>query len=66
MKINYNATASGGQKEVGVDVSCREIITIAGVLLGAVILGVIVCLSFGIDPVAILELVQAAGPPALS
>nr|WP_176704857.1 hypothetical protein [Arthrobacter sp.] len=66
MKINYNATASGGQKEVGVDVNCREIITIAGILLGAVILGVIVCLTFGIDPLAILELAQAVGSPALS
>lgn len=66
MKINYNATASGGQKEVGVDVSCREIITIACVLLGAVILGVIVCLAFGIDPLVILELAQAVRPPVPS
>lgn len=66
MKINYNATASGEKREIGIEVGCLEIITIAGVFL-ALSFGVVgACLVLGIDPMVVLELVRTGVSPGLA
>ena len=56
MKIQYNNTSNGTHRAIDVDMSCREIITVAIIVTAIVAIAIGLCLFLGIDPVIIIKL----------
>ena len=66
MKINYNNTSNRGQRAIGVNISCREILTITAACLVFTIAVIAMCMILGIEPMIIIELLTGRGLSAVA